>query len=156
MAVIRRKRPAYQRATPEFTAENLLNRDFTADTTNEKRCTDVTELKYGSEGEKGYLSVILDLKSKDIVFFAMEKSNNNQLMFETFDLAVQKYLDAHPLFHRDRGFPYTSKQFKAKLGRQKMKQSMSRGGRCIDNGPMEGFWGIPKYTVLTDLKPTKN
>ena len=25
-----------------------------------------------------------------------------------------------------------------------MKQSMSRVGRCIDNGPMEGFWGINK------------
>ena len=25
-----------------------------------------------------------------------------------------------------------------------MVQSMSRVGRCIDNGPMEGFWGILK------------
>ena len=25
-----------------------------------------------------------------------------------------------------------------------MTQSMSRVGRCIDNGPMEGFWGIIK------------
>ena len=25
-----------------------------------------------------------------------------------------------------------------------MQQSMSRVGKCIDNGPMEGFWGILK------------
>ena len=25
-----------------------------------------------------------------------------------------------------------------------MKQSMSRVGKCIDNGPMEGFWGMLK------------
>ena len=25
-----------------------------------------------------------------------------------------------------------------------MKQSMSRVAHCIDNGPMEGFWGILK------------
>ena len=25
-----------------------------------------------------------------------------------------------------------------------MKQSMSRVAHCIDNGPMEGFWGNPK------------
>jgi putative transposase len=25
-----------------------------------------------------------------------------------------------------------------------MTQSMSRVGHCIDNGPMEGFWGILK------------
>ena len=144
LAVIRRKRPAYQRSTPEVTAENILNRDFTAKTTNEKWCTDVTEMKYGSEGEKAYLSAILDLKSRDIVSFAIGKHNNNQLVFDTFDLAAQKYPDAHPLFHSDRGFQYTSQQFKARLDKQKMTQSMSRVGRCIDNGPMEGFWGILK------------
>ena len=144
LAVIRRKRPAYQRSTPEVTAENILNREFTANTVNEKWCTDVTEMKYGSEGEKAYLSTILDLKGRDIISFAIGKSNNNQLVFETFDLAVQKYPDAHPLFHSDRGFQYTSKSFKAKLDKQGMQQSMSRVGRCIDNGPMEGFWGILK------------
>ena len=144
LAVIRRKRPAYQRSTPEMTAENILNRDFTAKTTNEKWCTDVTEMKYGPEGRKAYLSAILDLKSRDIVSFAIGKSNNNQLVFDTFDLAVQKYPDAHPLFHSDRGYQYTSRQFKARLEKQKMTQSMSRVGRCIDNGPMEGFWGILK------------
>ena len=144
LAVIRRKRPAYQRSTPEVTAENELNRDFSANTVNEKWCTDVTEMKYGTEGEKACLSAILDLKGRDIVSFAIGKSNNNQLVFKTFDLAVEKYPDAHPLFHSDRGFQYTSKQFKAKLDKQGMKQSMSRVGRCIDNGPMEGFWGILK------------
>lgn len=144
LAVIRRKRPAYQRSTPEVTAENILNRDFTATAVNEKWCTDVTEMKYGSAGEKAYLSAILDLKGRDIVSFAIGKSNNNQLVFETFDLAVKKYPDAHPLFHSDRGFQYTSKLFKAKLDKQGMEQSMSRVGRCIDNGPMEGFWGILK------------
>ena len=52
LAVIRRKRPAYQRSKPEVTAENVLNREFTAKTANEKWCTDVTEMKYGSEGGK--------------------------------------------------------------------------------------------------------
>ena len=144
LAVIRRKRPAYQRSTPEVTAENILNREFTANTANEKWCTDVTEMKYGSEGEKAYLSAILDLKSRDIVSFAVGRSNNNQLVFDTFDLAIRKYPDAHPLFHSDRGFQYTSKVFKSKLDKQGMQQSMSRVGRCIDNGPMEGFWGILK------------
>ena len=144
LAIIRIKRPAYQRSTPEVTAENILNREFTANKANEKWCTDVTEMKYGSEGEKAYLSAILDLKSRDIVSFAVGKSNNNQLVFDTFDLAIRKYPDAHPLFHSDRGFQYTSKVFKSKLDKQGMQQSMSRVGRCIDNGPMEGFWGILK------------
>ena len=30
------------------------------------------------------------------------------------------------------------------LNKAKMTRSMSRVGKCIDNGPMEGFWGIIK------------
>ena len=142
-AVIRRKRPQYQRSTPEVTAENILNRDFAANRLNEKWLTDVTEFKYG-DNAKLYLSAILDLKDKSIVSFAIGRNNNNRLVFDTFDLAVSKYPDARPIFHSDRGFQYTSKQFKTKLDMAEMTQSMSRVGRCIDNGPMEGFWGILK------------
>lgn len=142
-AVIRRKRPHYQRFAPEVVAENILNRDFEAEKLNEKWLTDVTEFKCG-DNSKLYLSAILDLKDKGIVSFAIGRSNNNQLVFNTFDLAVSKYPDAHPIFHSDRGFQYTNKQFKARLDKAGMVQSMSRVGRCIDNGPMEGFWGILK------------
>ncbi len=48
------------------------------------------------------------------------------------------------LLHSDRGYQYTSKAFKAKIETQGIKASMSRVGRCIDNGPMEGFLGILK------------
>ena len=41
LAIIRRKRPAYQRSKPEVTAENILNREFTADKVNEKWCTEI-------------------------------------------------------------------------------------------------------------------
>ncbi|MBQ5514701.1 MAG: IS3 family transposase, partial [Oscillospiraceae bacterium] len=49
-----------------------------------------------------------------------------------------------PLFHSDRGFQYTNRVFHQKLVNVGMEQSMSRVGKCIDNGPMEGFWGILK------------
>ncbi len=141
-SVIRRKRPNYIRSTPEITAENILGRKFTADSLNEKWLTDVTEFKYN--GGKAYLSAILDLKDKGIVAYAIGHSNNNKLVFDTFDAAVQKYPDAKPLFHSDRGYQYTSKVFRTKLDMQGMIQSMSRVGRCIDNGPMEAFWGTLK------------
>ncbi|WP_369680707.1 IS3 family transposase [Bittarella massiliensis (ex Durand et al. 2017)] len=64
-SVIRKKRPRHVRSTPEVTAENILNRQFYANKTNEKWLTDVTELKYGN-GEKMYLSAILDLKDKKV------------------------------------------------------------------------------------------
>ena len=142
-SVIRRKRPQYIKSTPEVTAENILNRNFIAEKLNEKWLTDVTEFKCG-DGRKLYLSAILDLKDKGIVSYIMGRSNNNVLVFDTFDAAVLKYPDAKPLFHSDRGFQYTSKVFRAKLDATGMTQSMSRVGRCIDNGPMEAFWGIIK------------
>ena len=142
-SVIRRKHPNYIKSTPEITAENILNRDFTAKSLNEKWLTDVTEFKYG-DNKKLYLSAILDLKDKGIVAYVIGNSNNNPLVFDTFDAAIQKYPDAKPLFHSDRGFQYTSRVFKTKLDAAGMTQSMSRVGRCIDNGPMEAFWGTLK------------
>ena len=142
-SVIRKKRKSYVRSTPQVIAENILNRDFKAERLNEKWLTDVTEFKYGN-GQKAYLSAILDLKDKRIVSHMMGYANNNKLVFDTFDAAVIQNPQAKPLFHSDRGYQYTSKVFKAKLDKAGMIQSMSRVGRCIDNGPMEGFWGILK------------
>lgn len=142
-AVIRRKKKHYVMSEPRITAENVLNRAFTANRPNEKWLTDVTEFKL-INGKKAYLSAILDLHDKSIVAYALGRSNNNQLVFDTFDRAVRANPSAHPLFHSDRGYQYTNRQFKAKLDGIHATQSMSRPGRCIDNGPMEGFWGILK------------
>lgn len=131
---------------PQHIAENILNRDFHADQPNEKWLTDVTEFKYyvGSEKRKVYLSAILDLYDRRIVAYVIGDSNNNLLVRETFEKAVVANPDAHPLFHSDRGFQYTSNVFHQKLLDHGMIQSMSRVGKCIDNGPMEGFWGTLK------------
>jgi len=131
---------------PQVIAENILNREFHADATNEKWLTDVTEFKWyeGKEVHKVYLSAILDLYDRRIVSFVIGDHNNNPLVFETFDKAVKHNPDAHPIFHSDRGFQYTSKVFHQKLVDAGMIQSMSRVAKCIDNGPMEGFWGIIK------------
>jgi len=131
---------------PQYIAENLLSRKFHADTPNEKWLTDVTEFKWydGSVVHKLYLSAILDLYDRRIVSFVISERNDNQLVFKTFDKAVRANPDAHSLFHSDRGFQYTNRTFHHKLEKQGMTQSMSRVAHCIDNGPMEGFWGILK------------
>lgn len=136
-SVCRVKKKTYIPSTPETAAENVLNRKFYADAPNEKWLTDVTEFKFyiGTETKKLYLSAILDLYDRQIVAYKIGLSNNNQLVFDTFDEAVALNPEAHPLFHSDRGFQYTSKIFHSKLMDAKMRQSMSR---------MEGFWGILK------------
>ena len=135
-----------QAANPQFIAENILNREFSADAPNQKWLTDVTEFKYytGIEVHKIYLSAILDLYDRRIVSYVIGDSNNNPLVFETFDKAISANPGETPLCHSDRGFQYTNRVFHAKLEAAGMTQSMSRVAKCIDNGPMEGFWGILK------------
>lgn len=135
-----------QSTNPQYIAENILNREFTANAPNEKWLTDVTEFHYyiGTEKHKIYLSAILDLYDRRIVSYVIRDHNNNALVFDTFDRAIKKNPDAHPLFHSDRGFQYTNRVFHGKLATAGMTQSMSRVAKCIDNGPMEGFWGIIK------------
>ena len=64
--------------------------------------------------------------------------------------------DAKPIFHSDRGFQYTSQAFYSRLKKHHMKQSMSRVAHCIDNGPMEGFWGILKREMYYGKRFTSN
>ena len=135
-----------QAKNPQHIAENVLNRDFHAKAPNEKWLTDVTEFKWyeGIEVHKVYLSAILDLYDRRIVSFVIGARNDNPLVFKTFDRAVKANPDAKPIFHSDRAFQYTSRAFHHKLEKAGMTQSMSRVAKCIDNGPMEGFWGILK------------
>ena len=123
-----------------------MNREFHPDPPNEKWETDVAEFQYylGLEAHKIYLSAILELYGRRIVAYIIRDRNDNPLVFDTPDAAIASNPDAHPLFHGDRGFQYTNRRFCNKLKAKNMKQSMSRVGKCIDNGPTVGFRGILK------------
>lgn len=141
---------------PAYIAENILNREFESDHLNEKWCTDVTEFKYGTgdDEKKGkvYLSAILDLCDAMPVSFSIGDHNDNPLVMESFDKALEARPGATPIFHSDRGYQYTSKEFRQKILDAGMTQSMSRVAHCTDNGPMEGFWGIMKREMYYGRK----
>lgn len=151
-SVIRKRKKRYKRSSPQHIAENVLNREFTAEAPNQKWVTDITEFKYG-HSKKAYLSAIRDLYDGSIISYVMGHRNNNQLVFDTIDLATATLKPReHPLIHSDRGFQYTSHGFKRRIEAAEMTHSMSRVGKCIDNGPMESFWGTlksEKYSLHT-------
>ena len=91
-AVIRKKRKRYVHSTPQITAENLLNRNFITENINEKWLTDVIEFKL-TNGTKAYLSAILDLGDNSIVSYVLGTSNNNKLVFDTLDKAIDEYIE---------------------------------------------------------------
>lgn len=143
-ARIRRKKVNRKRVKPEYVKENILSRDFTSKSPNEKWLTDVTQFSIPGDSKKLYLSPIMDLYDNSIIEYEISFKNNNELVFKMFDKAIKKYSEAKPIFHSDRGFQYTSNDFKSKIENAGMIQSMSRVGKCIDNGPMEGFFGTLK------------
>ena len=146
-------RPA---SDPAYVAGNILSREFKSDRPNEKWVKDEAEFKYGTgeDDKKGklYPSVILDLCGNRPVSYGYGDHNDNRIVFNTFDKALLADPGAKPVFHSDRGYQYTSKTFQRKIADAGMTQGMSRVGRCIDNGPMEGFWGIMKREMYYGRK----
>lgn len=151
-ARIRKKKVNRTRVKPNYVKENVLSRNFVATTPNEKWLTDVTEFSIPRDARKLYLSPILDLYDNSIVEYELSFRNNNHLIFKMFDRAVANNPNAKPIFHSDRGFAYTNNDFKKKLEDAGMLQSMSRVGKCIDNGPMEGFFGTLKSEMFYGKK----
>ena len=86
-----------QAASPQYIAENILNREFTAKAPNEKWLTDVTEFHYyiGMEKRKVYLSAILDLYDRRIVSYVIRDKNNNASMEENYNIeyALERILE---------------------------------------------------------------
>ena len=125
------------------TAKNIIARKFDAEAPNKKWFTDVTYLPYGN-GQKAYLSAIIDRYDQTIVAWKISRFNDNNLVKETLDLAFEKNPQARPIIHSDRGSQYTSHQHQELKNKYKFKISMSRVSKCLDNRPMESFFGTLK------------
>ena len=69
----------------------------------------------------------------------------------------KKNPNAHPLCHSDRGYQYTNRLFHNKLEKAGMTQSMSRVGKCIDNGTygrILGYYSNEK-DIMVNVLPIK-
>lgn len=158
-SVIRRKKPQWVKSTPQHTAKNIINRKFDTEKPNEKWFTDVTYLTYGN-GKKAYLSAIIDRYDQSIIAWKISTSNDNPLVKETIDMAFSNNPDARPILHSDRGYQYTSEQHQELKKTYKFRISMSRPGKCLDNQPIESFFGTlkseyyyrHKFQALKELK----
>lgn len=124
-------------------ARNLLKRNFFASQPNQKWVTDVTEFKVG--GKKLYLSPIMDLYNGEIISYNLSgHPSSNQTMKMLAD-AIKLLPSKHKLIlHSDQGWQYQMKAWQFMLKSNKIRQSMSRKGNCLDNAAMENFFAIIK------------
>jgi transposase InsO family protein len=128
-------------------AANLLNREFTAETPNQRWVGDTTEFKIGESG-KLYLAAILDLFSRFVVGWATSAVNDRHLTLAALTMALNRRCpETGLLHHSDRGSTYASEDYQDRLTAHGITCSMSRTGDCYDNAVMEAFFS----TVKTEL-----
>lgn len=127
-------------------AENILDRNFNASSTNMSWVSDITYINT-DEGWL-YLAAVMDLCSKRIVGYSMQKYLTRELVIEALNMAIT---NRHPgrglIIHSDRGSQYASFDYQQLLRQHGFICSMSRKGDCWDNSPMESFF----KTLKTEL-----
>jgi transposase InsO family protein len=118
--------------------------------------TDITYIKFGRKNTRGFVSVMKDSQTGEIVARAASTSLKMDFVMETLDNFTK-----HPLFdehqdmivHSDQGSHYASDDFRNFLKMYNITQSMSRRGNCWDNAPMESFFGTFKDHIdLTECE----
>lgn len=139
LAVIRRKKRKFYSHWAHHRVPNLLNRNFHATRPNQKWVTNMTELTVN--GQRVYLSVILDLFNNEVVSYNLGRHPSLNLVVQTLNQAVTKTGAENVILHSDQGGQYASGQYAAVLQRYGIKQSMSRRGNGLDNAAMESFFG---------------
>jgi len=128
-------------------AENLLNQNFNVFALNQCWVSDITYI-YTKEGWL-YLSIIMDLFSRKIVGWAMEKRLTKDLVIKALKMAViNRRPGSKLLMHSDRGSQYASFEYQGLLKKNGMICSMSRKGNCYDNAVMESFFHTLKVELV--------
>ncbi|WP_419636115.1 IS3 family transposase, partial [Thiolapillus sp.] len=120
-------------------APNLLERQFTVDKPKQTYVGDITSI----ETQEGwlYLAVVIDLYSRQVVGWSMDKRMQAKLVNDAFLMAIWKAKPAKGLiWHTDRGSQYASDSHRKILKQHGVIQSMSRKGNCWDNAVAESFF----------------
>ena len=136
--------PKHKQELKDSVVDNILNREFECNKPLTKLCTDITYIKIKG-GKCLFLSVIIDLCTREIVSYCVSKSIDTKLAIDTVKKLKMKYCDINGcLLHSDQGCTYTSKEFHKFIIENNFIRSMSRKGNCHDNAIVENFFGTFK------------
>lgn len=129
-------------------AKDLLGQNFKSRESNKIWVSDITYIRT-REGWL-YLSCILDLYSRMIVGWQIDRRQTSSLVTEAIGSALAKR-GKHPglIFHSDQGSQYASEAVRDILRDSQMVQSMSRKGNCYDNAVMESFFHTLKNELVS-------
>lgn len=154
LSEIRRRRKWVTMGQQVHKYENLLNRQFHAESPNSKWVTDISYI-HTKQGVL-YLSMIRDLYDNRIVAYKTGTEQTVNLVLDTIRLAMgkeKKRVAAELQLHSDQGFQYTSQAYFNLTQEYGITPSMSRRGNCYDNAMAENFFSILKTECIYRHKP---
>ena len=100
-----------------------------------------------------YLAVVLDLRSRRVIGWAMRHTLEGAITRDALTMALQ---DRRPaagcLSHSDRGSQYAAHDDLALLAAHDMIPSMSRTGDCWDNAVAESFFATLKRELVDRVR----
>ena len=136
-------------------SDNLIKRNFKSVKPYQKITTDTSEFKYYTTDDKGntrisklYLNAFLDMYNSEIISYSISKRPTMQAILDPLKEAIKITSECKErIFHSDQGWGYQIKQYTKILKEYGISQSMSRKGNCLDNAPMENFFGILKQEM---------
>ena len=127
-------------------ADNVLDRNFNPGLPNQAWVSDITYVRT-HEGFL-YVATVLDLFSRRIVGWSMDKNIDRHLVIRALMMAVwQRQPKGEVLVHSDQGSQYGSSDYLAFMKANNLKPSMSRCGNCHDNAVAESFFATFKKRV---------
>ena len=95
-----------------------------------------------------YVATVLDLFSRRIIGWSMDKNIDRHLVIRALMMAVwQRQPKGDVLIHSDQGSQYGSADYLSFLKTNNLKPSMSRRGNCHDNAVAESFFATFKKRV---------
>jgi putative transposase len=127
--------------------DNLLRRNFAALAPNRKWVSDITYIKVGRTWL--YLAAVMDLYSRRIIGWALDRHMREGLIREALDMAVSHREGKRgTVIHSDRGVQYRANEYQEALQKHGLRASMSRKGNCWDNAVMESFFSRLKVELI--------
>jgi putative transposase len=143
--LIRKRRPQFYflKDMRHRVLPNRLKQNFKIHSPDRVYSTDITYLNYSS-GERAYLSAVKDLGTKEIVHHSISRHIDLSLVVKGLSdylSQISELKRRKMIMHSDQGAHYTSHVYRRLLKKNKIKQSMSRRGNCLDNAPIESFFG---------------
>jgi transposase InsO family protein len=129
------------------TGENLRPGGEVPNAKNKVWVADVTYLKV--KGVWRYLSVIMDLYSRRIISWSLDRNRTMEVTKRTLKKAIKKRQpEGNLMLHTDRGIEYRGHIYQAALKCGGIVHSLSRAGKCTDNAHMESFFHSMKAEVI--------